>query len=170
MARPQDGYTEDRIKKMYGNAETDIHFTSPVPVHLTYQSVFVDDAGKLQFRRDVYGLDGRTIAALKSERAVVEPKEERAREVASSDELTPSGAVGVLLRVAVRWWLSPNPAASRHPLSDDELTTGVVLNRAAPVNYFVPGFGRWPHFAIVPCHIWSIGGDWVRGDLPLTLP
>ena len=68
LARPQDGYTAERIKKMYGTAETDIQFSTPIPVHLTYQSAFVDDDGKLQFRRDVYGLDGRTIAALKSER------------------------------------------------------------------------------------------------------
>jgi murein L,D-transpeptidase YcbB/YkuD len=84
IGRPQDGYTEDRIKKMYGSAETDIQFSTPVPVHLTYQSAFVDDGGKLQFRRDVYAIDSRTIAALKSERAMVDPKEERAREVASS--------------------------------------------------------------------------------------
>ena len=74
LARPQDGYTADRIKKMYGTTETDIQFPTQIPVHLTYQSAFVDDDGKLQFRRDVYGLDGRTIAALKSERAVVEPQ------------------------------------------------------------------------------------------------
>jgi hypothetical protein len=45
-------------------------------VHVTYQSAFVDDAGKLQLRRDVYGVDSRTIAAIKSERAVVEPPPE----------------------------------------------------------------------------------------------
>ena len=84
LARPQDGYTADRIKKMYGTTETDIQFSTQIPVHLTYQSAFVDDDGKLQFRRDVYGLDGRTIAALKSERAVVEPQQERAKEIASN--------------------------------------------------------------------------------------
>jgi len=45
-------------------------------VHVTYQSAFVDDAGKLQLRRDVYGVDSRTIAAIKTERAVVEPPPE----------------------------------------------------------------------------------------------
>ena len=54
-------------------------------MHLTYQSAFVDDGGKLQFRRDVYGLDSRMIAALKNERGVVEPQQERAKEVASSN-------------------------------------------------------------------------------------
>jgi murein L,D-transpeptidase YcbB/YkuD len=85
LGRPQDGYTAERIKKMYGTSETDLHFTSPVPVHLTYQSAFVDDDGKLQFRKDVYGLDARMIGAIKTERAVVEPQAERPKEVASGN-------------------------------------------------------------------------------------
>ena len=28
-------------------------------VHLTYQTAFVDDAGKLQLREDIYGFDER---------------------------------------------------------------------------------------------------------------
>jgi L,D-transpeptidase YcbB len=84
IALPKDGYTQDRIKKMYGTSEHDIHFPTPIPVHLTYQSAFVDDAGKLQTRRDVYALDSRTLAAIKSERAVVEPPQERSKEIASS--------------------------------------------------------------------------------------
>ena len=84
LARPTEGYTAERIKRMYGTNETDIQFPTPIPVHLTYQSAFVDEDGKLEFRRDVYGLDSRMIAALKSERGVVEPQQERAKEVASS--------------------------------------------------------------------------------------
>ena len=58
-----------RIKKMFGTAEQDIQLPPrPIWVHLTYQSAFVDDDGKLQIRRDVYNLDGRTLAAIKSER------------------------------------------------------------------------------------------------------
>ena len=84
LARPDDGYTAERIKRMYGTTETDIKFPTPIPVHLTYQSAFVDDGGKLQFRNDIYGLDDRMIAALKNERGVVDPQQERAKEVASS--------------------------------------------------------------------------------------
>ena len=29
-------------------------------MHLTYQTAFVDNAGKLEMRRDIYGLDSRT--------------------------------------------------------------------------------------------------------------
>jgi murein L,D-transpeptidase YcbB/YkuD len=82
LALPQDGYTAERITKMFGTKETDIRFPKPIPVHLTYQSAFVDDAGKLQIRRDVYNIDSRTIAALKSERAMVFAQGERPREVA----------------------------------------------------------------------------------------
>src|SRR5262249_57481776 len=60
-------YTQDRIRHMIASgAETDIKFTTPIPVHITYQTAFVDDAGKLQFREDVYGRDATLIAALKS--------------------------------------------------------------------------------------------------------
>ncbi|MGE3156415.1 MAG: L,D-transpeptidase family protein [Xanthobacteraceae bacterium] len=83
LALPEEGYTAERIKKMYGTRETDIKFATPIPVHLTYQSAFVDDDGKLQFRRDVYGLDSRTIAALKGERAVVYAQNERPKDTSS---------------------------------------------------------------------------------------
>lgn len=67
IARPHDNYTQDRIKRMYGNAEQDIQLPTPIPVHITYQTAFVDDAGKLQIRDDVYGRDARVIAALKGD-------------------------------------------------------------------------------------------------------
>ncbi len=80
IARPSENWTADRIKKMFGTAEQDIQLPEKIWVHLTYQSAFVDDAGKLQTRRDVYGLDGRTLAAIKSERGIIDPLQERKRE------------------------------------------------------------------------------------------
>jgi L,D-transpeptidase YcbB len=65
LVRPGDGYTEERIKKMYGPNETDIQFPTFIPVHLTYQTAFVDNAGKLEFRDDVYGRDKALLALLK---------------------------------------------------------------------------------------------------------
>jgi L,D-transpeptidase YcbB len=65
LVRPGDGYTEDRIRKMFGSAEVDIQFPNFIPVNLTYQTAFVDDAGKLQIRDDVYGRDRALIAILK---------------------------------------------------------------------------------------------------------
>jgi len=67
IANPKDGYTIDKIHRMYGSDERDIHLTTPIPVHLTYQTAFVDDAGHLAIREDVYGRDSRLLAALKGE-------------------------------------------------------------------------------------------------------
>jgi murein L,D-transpeptidase YcbB/YkuD len=65
LVRPGDGYTEDRIRKMFGSDETDIQFPTFIPVNLTYQTAFVDDAGKLELREDVYGRDRALLAILK---------------------------------------------------------------------------------------------------------
>jgi len=67
IANPKDGYTIEKIHRMYGTGERDIHLTTPIPVHLTYQTAFVDDAGHLAVREDVYGRDARLLAALKNE-------------------------------------------------------------------------------------------------------
>ena len=40
---------------------------SPVPVHLQYWTVWVDSAGIIQFRNDIYGRDQRLIDALRSD-------------------------------------------------------------------------------------------------------
>jgi L,D-transpeptidase YcbB len=66
LDRPNDGYTEDRIRKMIAtNSETDIQLPTYIPVNLTYQTAFVDDAGKLEFRDDIYGRDKALLAILK---------------------------------------------------------------------------------------------------------
>jgi murein L,D-transpeptidase YcbB/YkuD len=66
IVRPHDGYNEDRIRKMIAEGgEQDISFPTFIPVNLTYQTAFVDDDGKLQFRDDVYGRDRALIAILK---------------------------------------------------------------------------------------------------------
>ena len=52
---------------MFGHSEIDLRFTNQIPVHITYQTAFVDDAGHLQIRDDLYGRDTRLLAALKNE-------------------------------------------------------------------------------------------------------
>src|SRR5262245_54474651 len=85
IARPSENWTADRIQRMFGSGEQDIQLPVPIWVHLTYQTAFVDDAGKLQTRRDLYNIDSRTMAAIKSERGMIETPQERKRdEVASS--------------------------------------------------------------------------------------
>ena len=81
IARPSEHWTAEKIRKMYGGGERDLPLqATPIWVHLTYQTAFVDNAGKLEMRRDIYGLDGRTIAAIKSERGNLEAAPERKRE------------------------------------------------------------------------------------------
>jgi L,D-transpeptidase YcbB len=73
LVRPGDGYTEDRIRHMFGSSEVDIQFPTFIPVNLTYQTAFVDDAGKLELREDVYGRDRALLAILKgSDRKVAD--------------------------------------------------------------------------------------------------
>jgi murein L,D-transpeptidase YcbB/YkuD len=65
IALPKEGYTPEKIKSLYGRSELNINFPTPIPVNITYQTAFVDDAGKLEFRKDIYGRDARIIAMLK---------------------------------------------------------------------------------------------------------
>jgi murein L,D-transpeptidase YcbB/YkuD len=62
---PKDNYTAEKIRSMYGRNEVNINFPTPIPVNITYQTAFVDDAGKLEFRKDVYGRDATMIGMLK---------------------------------------------------------------------------------------------------------
>ncbi|CAN5494217.1 L,D-transpeptidase family protein [soil metagenome] len=65
IALPKEHYTADKIKGMYGRSEININFPTPIPVNITYQTAFVDDAGKLEFRKDIYGRDSKVISMLK---------------------------------------------------------------------------------------------------------
>src|SRR6266446_636878 len=80
IARPNENWTADKIKRMFGTGEQDIQLPAQIWVLLTYQNAFVDDAGKLQLRRDIYNIDTRTLAAIKTERGMIEPPQERKRE------------------------------------------------------------------------------------------
>ena len=81
IARPQEHWTAERITRMFGSSEQNLQLQpTPIWVHLTYQTAFVDSAGKLQMRRDVYNLDSRTLAAIKSGRGGIEAPPERKRE------------------------------------------------------------------------------------------
>lgn len=68
ITMPNEKYTPERVRSMYGKSEIDLKFPTPVPVNITYQTAFVDDGGKLQFRKDVYGRDATMINILKNNR------------------------------------------------------------------------------------------------------
>jgi L,D-transpeptidase YcbB len=65
ITEPNGHYTPDKIRSMYGQSEIDLKFPTPIPVNITYQTAFVDDAGTLQFRKDVYGRDANMLALLR---------------------------------------------------------------------------------------------------------
>jgi murein L,D-transpeptidase YcbB/YkuD len=68
MTVPNERYTPEKIRSMYGHSEIDIKFPTPIPVNITYQTAFVDEAGKLQIRKDIYGRDAAMLALLRNSR------------------------------------------------------------------------------------------------------
>ncbi|HET7886339.1 MAG TPA: L,D-transpeptidase family protein [Bradyrhizobium sp.] len=91
IVAPERDYSAERIYGLLGGDEFNIELPKAMPVHLTYQTAFVDDAGKLQLRDDIYGHDQRLLAA--SMRAP-------ASNVAQTPEKPPVVAKGLLVRMA----------------------------------------------------------------------
>lgn len=65
LSQKNEAYTAERIRKLYGDDERTINLKAPIPVHITYQTAFVAEAGALQTRRDVYGRDKEVLALLR---------------------------------------------------------------------------------------------------------
>lgn len=59
-----EGYFGERLAT---GDETRVNLEEPIPVHLEYRTAFTNVRGGLQFRRDVYGRDGRIWSALEAE-------------------------------------------------------------------------------------------------------
>jgi len=95
LVLPKERYTEARLESMFGGNEININFPKFIPVHLTYQTAFVDESGKLQLRDDVYGRDAKMFAILKSnERKVADLAMERPRDPSSKPVRMPVGMYG----------------------------------------------------------------------------
>ncbi|HZT24229.1 MAG TPA: L,D-transpeptidase family protein [Pseudolabrys sp.] len=80
-----------QIYAMFGHEEKIFRLQHQPKVHLTYQTAFVDDAGKLQVRDDIYGMDARIHAILHSdERKIADvpppPDPKRDLETAKSNQ------------------------------------------------------------------------------------
>jgi murein L,D-transpeptidase YcbB/YkuD len=83
LVRPADGFSQDRIHALFGDSEVEIPFPALLPVHVTYQTAFVDDRGQLEFREDVYGHDEALLAIMKgAERKLADIPIERKENVA----------------------------------------------------------------------------------------
>ena len=56
-----------QLNALFGRGERTFMLDDKPMVHLTYQTAFVDDAGKLQLREDIYGVDERIRTILQSD-------------------------------------------------------------------------------------------------------
>jgi murein L,D-transpeptidase YcbB/YkuD len=59
-----EGWSAERIGKLVGGRERRVNLQAKVPVHLVYFTAFVDEAGELQTRPDLYGHDRKVRRAL----------------------------------------------------------------------------------------------------------
>ena len=59
--RTTRGESPDHVRN---RNELDIKFPTPIPVHITYQTAFVDEPANCNFARDIYSSDAKTLALL----------------------------------------------------------------------------------------------------------
>jgi len=58
LAQESGGWTLERIREVVATGERKVvKLSVPVPVHITYQTVWVDNAGEIHFNNDNYGRD-----------------------------------------------------------------------------------------------------------------
>ncbi len=81
------GWTVEQVREQERRG-ADITLTTPIPVHVTYFTAKVDDAGNVITKPDLYGLDGRVASMLEG------------REVHISSTRTSVGATGSIDRAA----------------------------------------------------------------------
>lgn len=62
VLRDDPNWNQARIDSVLkGGVNTPVRLARPIPVHLVYRTAWVDDAGTVQFRDDVYGRDKRAL-------------------------------------------------------------------------------------------------------------
>jgi murein L,D-transpeptidase YcbB/YkuD len=61
-------WSEQRLKSLIGSSERYINLPVPLPIHIEYFTTYVDEAGHLQLRDDLYGYSHKVKAALGLER------------------------------------------------------------------------------------------------------
>jgi len=71
LSQPEENFTIARIRSLYGDQERTINLKQPIPVHVTYQTAFVDEQGRLNFRHDVYGLDAATLKLMRDDERMI---------------------------------------------------------------------------------------------------
>ncbi len=59
-----NGWNEDRVKKLIGKGNRTIQLPRHIDIHIEYFTAFVDEAGQLQMREDIYGYSRKLKAAM----------------------------------------------------------------------------------------------------------
>ena len=73
-----DGQDADRIEDILQSSATKtVKLSKHIPVHMTYQTAWVDETGKTQFRKDIYDHDRYAISKYQRQRPVQAQKETR---------------------------------------------------------------------------------------------
>ena len=63
MILAADGWTESDLAALFERKNTQtVRLKENLPVHLTYQSSWVDNSGKTHFRQDIYDHDAHALA------------------------------------------------------------------------------------------------------------
>ncbi len=97
--------SERQLDALFGRPEKVFRFSHRPQVHLTYQTAFVDEAGRLQLRDDIYGFDARI-------HAIMHSNERRIADIApppdpKRDQATAQSNQAILRRVERREALNP---------------------------------------------------------------
>ncbi len=61
---PGSGWSESRVRRLIGGSERYINLSKPLPIHIEYFTAYIDEAGRLVQRPDLYGYSGRVRRAL----------------------------------------------------------------------------------------------------------
>ncbi|WP_246519703.1 L,D-transpeptidase family protein [Ancylobacter lacus] len=64
LGMPADTWNEARISKLLGGSERYVNLKQRFPVHLAYFNAWVNEAGALVTREDIYGIDAQTQSML----------------------------------------------------------------------------------------------------------
>lgn len=65
LAEEKPGWTMEEIKKIVESGKrVVVNVTTPLPVYITYQTVWIDNSGIIHFNSDVYGRDGKLAEVL----------------------------------------------------------------------------------------------------------
>jgi murein L,D-transpeptidase YcbB/YkuD len=67
VSQPEEKYSAARIRSLYGDQERTINLRTPIPVHVTYQTAFVDDSQHLNLRSDIYGIDAAVLKLMRGD-------------------------------------------------------------------------------------------------------